>query len=182
MKEFTLNTSRKIQIALGTASVALIAAGCSSSDSADSSPSADDPTTAAPSSATPSVSETSSDVAGIPKPPSGSEELQNRTEDGVHYARYSTTKMTPKEVGEAYANEVKADGYSITNQGGGGGGWGGYGGSEYGVTAEKTGAYFSEQAGGESGGKTYFEVCVGADKSAVDECEDRSKDSNSGGS
>ncbi|MCH9817217.1 MAG: hypothetical protein K0U64_12355 [Actinomycetia bacterium] len=121
-------------------------------------------------------------MSGIPKPPSGAKELQERTEDGVHYARYSTTKMTPKEVGDAYASEVKADGYTITNQGGGGGGWGGYGGSEYGVTAEKSGSHFSEQAGGESGGTTYFEVCVGADKSAVDKCDERSKDSNSGGS
>jgi hypothetical protein len=176
-----LNTNRKLQITLGTASIALLAAGCSSSDSAESSPSAQ-ASTAAPTPASPSATGTSADVAGIPKPPDGAKELQNRTENGVHYARYSTTKMTPKEVGSAYAAEVKADGYTVTKQGGGGGGWGGYGGSDYGVEAEKSGAYLSEQAGGESGAKTYFEVCVGADKSAVEKCENQSKDSYSNGS
>jgi len=101
---------------------------------------------------------------------------------GTTYARYSNGSETPKSVVSTYESEVKKDGYKVTQSGGSGGGWGGYGGSDYGMTAEKSGSYFEVQAGGESGKTTYFEVCLGTDKSAVEHCEDESNDSNSGGS
>ena len=54
------------------------------------------------------------------------------------------------------------------------------------MDAEKDSTYVSVQAGDSSGGPTYYEVCVGADKSVVDQCgnesSDDENDSNSKGS
>lgn len=183
--------NRILAAAVGSAGLALAVAGCASSDSS----STESPTataTQAPTSATPTpttatsspTATTTSSSNTLPKPPSGSKELQSKNlSGGGKYARYSNASTSPKAVIDSYEKEVKADGYKVTQSGGSGGGWGGYGGSDYGITAEKTGSYFDAQAGGRSGGTTYFEVCVGPDKSAVDKCENESNnDSSSSGS
>lgn len=78
-----------------------------------------------------------------------------------------------------YSQEWQSQGYTIDNSGGGGGGYGQYGGSNSTVEGSKDGSFVHAQAGGSSSGPTYFEVCLGADQSAVDECGNQSNSSSS---
>lgn len=119
----------------------------------------------------------------LPAPPSGAKELANRPSGSVTYARYSISGMTPAQVISTYKTEAQSAGYSVTDTGGGGGGWGGYGGANAGLKASKSGSYLDVQAGGQSSGPTYFEVCLGVDEAAVDQCDQNSNsDSQSSGS
>lgn len=122
----------------------------------------------------------------LPQAPAGAKELNTKTTSSMVYGHYEISGTSPEDVVDGYESALKADGYSITNAGGSGGGWGKWGGSGYGMDAEKDGSYASVQAGGSTSGPTYFEVCVGADESVVDECgehsEKQNSDSNSSGS
>jgi len=121
----------------------------------------------------------------LPAAPSGSLELQNTTTSGVVYQRWSNASgATPQQIVADYQNALTAEGYTITNSGGGGGGWGKWGGANAGVSANKGGIYVDVQAGGQSGQTTYFEVCQGPSQQSVDQCENASQgpDTNSGGS
>jgi hypothetical protein len=142
--------------------------------------------------ATPSEAMSSAKSSGggadtLPKAPSGADQLADKQAGGATYARYSVTGMTAQEVGQEYKSQAEQDGFTITSSGGGGGGWGQWGGSEYGLTAEKDNdSFLAVQAGGSKSGPTYFEVCVGPDKSSLEACDehsqDTSDDSDSGGS
>ncbi|MFN8126863.1 MAG: hypothetical protein U0R64_10205 [Candidatus Nanopelagicales bacterium] len=175
---------RSVFLAAGISGVALVAAGCSSS----STPAETVTVTASPTeSAMPTPDETTttkaSSESSLPSAPSGSTKLAVKVNGDAEYARYKTSSMTPKEVVSSYQKQAENDGYTVKNSGGSGGGWGGYGGSEAGMTAEKSGSYLDVQAGGESSGPTYFEVCVGPDSSVRDHCENSSnEDSRSSGS
>jgi hypothetical protein len=115
---------------------------------------------------------------GVPlKAPSGSDTLKTSDRNGVEYARYANSKLTPKEVVSDYNSEAKAAGWEIVRSNGGGGGWGPYGGSDYGMIAKKGSNYFAVQAGGEKGNTTYFEACAGPD---ADDCHDLSNEAHSG--
>lgn len=115
---------------------------------------------------------------GVPlKAPSGSDTLKTSDRNGVEYARYANSKLSPKEVVSDYNSEAKAAGWEIVRSNGGGGGWGPYGGSDYGMIAKKGSNYFAVQAGGEKGNTTYFEACAGPD---ADDCHDLSNEAHSG--
>jgi hypothetical protein len=115
---------------------------------------------------------------GVPlKPPSGSDTLKTSDRNGVEYARYSSSKLTPQQVVSDYNSEAKSAGWEIVRSNGGGGGWGPYGGSEYGMIAKKGNEYFAVQAGGEKNSTTYFEACAGPD---ADDCHDLSNEAHSG--
>jgi hypothetical protein len=177
------------------AGAALILAACSSSGTTTTASSAPPITPASPAQATPSVSpptatpttKPASTGPKLPKPPAGSKERSKHQISSGTYARYSNATLSAPRVVKKYKKKATKAGYTIKSSGAHGGGWGGYGGSEAGMTAVKSGAYMGVQAGGSRQGATYFEVCVGADKGAVDECDHRSgrdsnHDSNSGGS
>ena len=110
-------------------------------------------------------------TTAIPAPPSGSTELQNTTQNGVAYQRWSNPSATPAQVVASYQSALASQGFTITNSGGGGGGWGKWGGANAGLSANKNGTYIDVQAGGQTGQPVYFEVCEGTNKSAVDQCE-----------
>lgn len=188
----------RILLTLGAAG-ALVGACSSSSDTTEAATTAPAETSSAAAPETSAAAETSAASAaattddadddakfGLPPAPSGAKEIEDEDEDNVSYARYSIDGMTAEEVVAGYEKQFKADGFTITNAGGSGGGWGKWGGDGYGMDAEKSGAFASVQAGGSSSGPTYFEVCVGADKSVVDQCgnfsQDDDEDSQSNGS
>lgn len=115
---------------------------------------------------------------GVPlKAPSGSDTLNTSDRNGVEYARYSNSKLSPKDVVSSYSSEAKSAGWDIIKSNGGGGGWGPYGGSDYGMIAKKGNEYFGVQAGGQKGGPTYFEACAGPD---ANDCHDLSNDAHTG--
>lgn len=150
-------------VTVTAAGTALLMAGCSSSSTS--------PATPAPES--PAASGTSSGT--MPAAPSGATELSSSSTGGVEYARYEISGVTPQTLIDDYTTSAKAAGYTVTDTGGGGGGWGGWGGANAGLEGTMTGSYLNVQAGGQSSGPTYFEVCVGADQSAVDQCEQNSQ-------
>jgi len=93
--------------------------------------------------------------------------------------------LGPAKIVNKYKKKATKAGYTVKSAGGSGGGWGGYGGASAGLVAEKSSGYLDVQAGGSRQGATYFEVCVGKSKSAVEECDhhsDQDQDSDSGGS
>ncbi|MDD2858304.1 MAG: hypothetical protein PHU75_06450 [Candidatus Nanopelagicales bacterium] len=117
-------------------------------------------------------------------PPSGSQKLQTKAlAGGVNYARYSNAKMTPTQIVNYYQSQLRSQGWKTVNEGGGGSGWSsGWGGGGGGLTAIKTGTYFSVNAGGD-GTPTYFEVCSGPNSQIVDNCQNVSQNaSNTSGS
>lgn len=159
--------SRRLSIAAFTVlGTALAVTGCSSSTTSPAAPASEAAPSAAP----------SDTATALPTPPSGAEELSNKTTGDVQYARYQISGSSAQAVVDDYSSQAKSDGYTVTNSGSGGGGWGGWGGSGAGMSASKTGSYLDVQAGGESGGPTYFEVCMGPDESAVDQCDQNSQD------
>lgn len=169
---------RTTVIALGMTGLATVAAGCSSSTPAPSTSAA---TEAAPSA--PATTDAAPAPTGVPAAPSGAKELSSSQEETAIYTRYEITGMTPQQVVQSYEQSATNAGYTVTNSGGSGGGWGGYGGAGAGMVAEKSGSYLDVQAGGETSGPTYFEVCVGTDEGAVEHCNASSKqDSQSSGS
>ena len=123
-------------------------------------------------------SDSNTQSGGVPlKAPSGSDTLNTSDRNGVEYARYSNSKLSPKDVVSSYNSEAKSAGWDIIKSDGGGGGWGPYGGSEYGMIAKKGNEYFAVQAGGQKGGTTYFEACAGPD---ADDCHNLSNDAHTG--
>lgn len=170
---------RYISAAAGLGAVALALTACSSSSSS-STESASPATSTAASPAATNTGGTNAGASGsLPTPPAGSTELANTNNNGVTYARYSNAGETPQQVVSFYESAWQSQGYSMSNSGGGGGGYGQYGGSNYGASGSKSGSYVNVQAGGQSSGPTYFEVCIGANQSAVDECENQSNSSSS---
>lgn len=160
--------SRRLSLAAFTVlGTALAVTGCSTSTTSPAAPASE---------AAPSVAPSDAATTTLPTPPSGAEELSNKTTGDVQYARYQISGSSAQTVVDDYSSQAKSDGYTVTNSGSGGGGWGGWGGSGAGMTASKSGSYLDVQAGGESGGPTYFEVCVGPDESAVDQCDQNSQD------
>lgn len=135
------------------------------------------PTTQAPPAQT---STPGGSTASSVQPPSGSNEVQKRGRKGVSYARYSTAE-TPSQVVDYYRGELSNEGWTVRHEGKGGGGWGRWGGSEAGLWAVKGDDYAAVQAGGESGHTTYFEVCVGPNRSITDDCEDMTSGGSRGG-
>ena len=181
----------KRQIAAGSlvalSTVALT--GCFGSD--ESSPVATvteaAPTTAAATTAPPPAT-TSASQAPAPSTsaatiaaPAGATQLQSAERSGAQYTRYSIGGTTPSAVVGDYESELKGQGYTVTNSGGGGGGWGKWGGASAGLSANNGSQFVDVQAGGQSGSTTYFEVCIGPSSNSVNACEDASNgpDSNS---
>lgn len=115
-------------------------------------------------------------VAGLPQPPAGSQVLDQETENGVKYARYSNANEQAAGVVSYYTQLWQGEGYTVNGSGGGGGGWGQYGGSGAGAEGSKEGSYVAVQAGGQNSGPVYFEVCVGPNQQAVDNCQNLSQD------
>lgn len=116
-------------------------------------------------------------AASIPAgPPSGSKTLQTKTlAGGVQYARYSNAGMSPAQVVSFYQQALRSKGWQTVNEGGGGSGWSdAWGGGGGGLSAIKTGTYFSVNAGGD-GSPTYFEVCVGGNSQVVNNCQNVSQ-------
>lgn len=181
-------------VAAAAAAASLIAA-CGGSDDASTAT-----TAAGGGSATTAPATTAAGGGGstsVPAPPAGSQLLQEANENGATYWRYSINGQTPQQVVATYQSELTAAGFAVTNSGGGGGGWGKWGGANAGVSADKDGEYIDVQAGGQSSGPTYFEVCAGPSEQSVEDCENSSQgpgeqnqnqdqnqnnDSNSGGS
>jgi hypothetical protein len=167
--------SRSAVAAIG---LGALVAGCSSDDdtASESTTSAGEGSTTTSAAATSSTAATSTTASSgsLPAPPSGAQELQSSSADGVVYARYQISGTTAEQVVADYQSELQSAGYTVSDSGGGGGGWGKWGGAGAGVTAEGDGGHVAVQAGGQSGGPVYFEVCQGASSSAVQECEDQS--------
>lgn len=173
-----------------TATSALLA-GCSSSSSTPEPEVTVTETAAATAAATPeqtaaATPEQTAAASGSATPPSGATEVDSANENGMQYTRYKISGTSAEDVVSGYEAQFKAQGYTIDNAGGSGGGWGKWGGSGYGMDASMDGSFASVQAGGSDNGPTYFEVCIGTDKSVVDNCGQQSQndenDSNSKGS
>lgn len=179
----------KRQIAAGSivALSTIALAGCFGSD--ESSAPAETVTEAAPATTTeaappattaaappPATTQAPAPSSGGPNltAPSGASQLQAAEKNGAQYTRYSISGTAPANVTADYKSQLSSQGYSITSDGGGGGGWGKWGGAEAGLSANNGSTYVDVQAGGQSGSTTYFEVCVGPSKTAVDDCEDSS--------
>ncbi len=117
--------------------------------------------------------------------PSGSKTLQTKQlSGGVTYARFSNPQLSPAQVVSYYQNALRNRGWKTVNEGGGGSGWSdAWGGGGGGLSAIKTGTYFSVNAGGD-GSPTYFEVCYGPNSQIVNNCQNVSQNaaSNSQGS
>lgn len=146
------------------------------------------PTTAAPTTAstaatpsTPTTAATPGGSGALPAPPAGSQQLQQGTANGATYARYSLSGQTAQQVVSTYQGELQGQGYTVTSSGGGGGGWSEWGGSGAGLSGNKGSDYVSVNAGGQGGGPTYFEVCLGPSAQAVNDCQDISQGPNEGG-
>ncbi|MBU6362935.1 MAG: hypothetical protein KGQ95_01815 [Acidobacteria bacterium] len=106
--------------------------------------------------------------------PSGAQQLESDSKSGAQYTRYSISGTAASAVTSDYQSQLESQGYNITNSGGSGGGWGKWGGSEAGVSGNNGSTWVDVQAGGQSGGPTYFEVCVGPSNTSVQDCEDAS--------
>ncbi|MFZ4518298.1 MAG: hypothetical protein ACOYOP_07910 [Microthrixaceae bacterium] len=161
--------------AVGAVGVAgLLAGGCSSSDDAATTTTTAPPSTTASTTSAPTTT-AAGGAAGAPAAaPAGSQQLQAATANGASYWRYSITGSTPQNVVSGYQSELQSAGYTVTSTGGGGGGWGKWGGAGAGLTGQNGGSYVSVQAGGQSGGPTWFEVCVGPSSQSVQDCENAS--------
>jgi len=174
--------SKKAALAAATGvGIAGLLGACSSGSKSSSTTT----TAKAASSSAGTTATTKAATNALPAAPSGSTELQNTTTNGVVYQRWSNSSgATPQQIVTDYQNALTAEGYTITNSGGGGGGWGKWGGANAGLSANKGGVYVNVQAGGQSGQTTYFEVCQGPSQQSVDQCENASQgpDTNSGGS
>lgn len=170
-----------------TASTTVLA-GCSSNSSTpEPAVTVTETAAASPAPASPAATtEATTSAAKAPTAPSGATVKESKEEGGMQYTRYSITGTSAEDVVNDYESQFKEMGYTITNAGGSGGGWGQWGGSGYGMDASSDGSFASVQAGGSDNGPTYFEVCLGPDKSVVDQCgqqsQDDQNDSNSKGS
>lgn len=172
-----MNRSQAIWAATSVGAVSLVLSACSSGSGSSTvtvtaTPSAAATTAAATTAAAPASvapEATSAPVTGMPSPPAGAQLLQTSDTNGVQYARYSTSEQ-PAQVVSYYSSAWQSEGYTMNNSGGGGGGWGKYGGADAGATGSKSGSYVDVQSGGSTSGPTYFEVCMGPDQSAVNQC------------
>jgi hypothetical protein len=190
-----------LKAAAATVGLAGILAGCSSGTKDNGSAVASTvkqttttvaPATTAPTTTAAPATTAAATPAGAPAAaPSGAQQLQNASANGATYWRYSIIGTTPAQVVSDYQGELQAAGYSVTDQGGSGGGWGKWGGAGAGLTGQDGGNYVSVQAGGQSSGPTFFEVCLGPSSQSVQDCENVSDgpndqnnngDSNSGAS
>lgn len=175
---------KAIAAATSLGAVALAVTGCGGSSSSTVTVTATSPpaetSAAAPAetsaaAAAPSVAATATQAAvSFPAPPSGSTTLQTSNSNGVEYARYSNASEQPAAIVSFYSGQWQNEGYTMTNTGGGGGGYGKYGGADAGAEGSKSGSYVNVQAGGSTSGPTYFEVCMGPNESAVNECGNQS--------
>lgn len=189
-----MNSKQLAAVVAAAAAVAGMSACSSSTSTASSSTTASTAassttTTAAKASSTTSTAAASSTTAAsgggtLPSPPAGAQNLQTGSQNGATYGRYQISGQTPQQVVSGYQTELTGQGYAVTNQGGGGGGWGQWGGANAGLTANKGSSYVNVQAGGQSSGPTYFEVCVGPSAQSVQDCENVSEgpQTKSGGS
>lgn len=174
--------SRAVLSTTAAAAIGLSAlvGGCSKSgDKSSDTTAGDSTTTTAKSTAAPSTTgSTTTTLAAragkLPAAPAGAQELQSSDSGGVMYARYQISGTTAEQVVSDYESQLKSSGYSVTSSGGGGGGWGEWGGAGAGLTATGDDYYVAVQAGGESSGPVYFEVCQGSSSSAIQECENQS--------
>lgn len=163
--------------AAGAIGIAGLLAGCSGSDDATAkdrgtaTTAESSTTTTAAGSATTAAPAGTPTASAAPTPPSGAQQLQTDGTNGATYWRYSITGTSAQQVVADYQQELAAQGYTVTDQGGGGGGWGKWGGAGAGLTADKGGTYISVQAGGQSSGPVYFEVCSGPSAQSVQDCE-----------
>ncbi len=182
-----MNNNRAVVAAVGMGAAAIALSACSSGSSSQSTvtvtATAPAPTEAVATAAvqpTKSVapSATKDQLSGLPPAPGGSQLMQTSTDNGVQYARYATS-AAPQQIVSYYSQKWQAEGYQIQSTGGGGGGWGKYGGSDAGANGSKGGSYVDVQAGGSTQGPTYFEVCQGPNKAAVNECGNDSKSGSS---
>lgn len=166
-----------LTIAAAGLGAASLLAGCSSSSDTTTTTAAPATTTTAPATTTAKPATTAAGAAAtLPAAPSGSIELQNTTTNGVVYQRWSNASgATPQQIVADYQTALAAEGYAITNSGGGGGGWGKWGGASAGLTGNKGTTYVDVQAGGQTGQPVFFEVCQGANQRAVDDCENVSE-------
>lgn len=141
-------------------------------------------TTASTAAASSTTAASGGGTGAMPTAPSGAQNLQSGSANGATYARYSISGQTPQQVVSGYQTELTGQGYTVQNQGGGGGGWGDWGGANAGLSANKGSSYVNVQAGGQSAGPTYFEVCVGPSAQSVQDCENISEgpQTKSGGS
>ena len=171
---------RTLMIGTASAGALLMLAACGNSSSSTvtvtttASSSASSPAATTPAASTPAATSGNGGQT-LPAPPTGAKELQSEKEFGGLYSRYEITGKTPAQIEAEYKAGLEKDGYKITSSGGGGGGWGKWGGAGAGLTGDKTGSYVSVQAGGQKSGPTYFEVCVGPDKSIEQACENVSQ-------
>ncbi len=159
--------------------------GCGGSDTTTTTTATSTTTEATTTTAAASGGTTAGSTSGtLPPAPSGSVELQNENSNGILYQRWSNSSATPQQIISEYQTALEADGYTVTDTGGGGGGWGKWGGAGAGLNASRSGSFVSVQAGGQTGQPVFFEVCQGANQQATDECENQSDgpDSNSQGS
>lgn len=173
-------TARTAGIALGGVAAMLAVGACSSTASTPSQSPSVAPTSAtatpvpqAPTPATPAPQSV------VPGPPPGATQVSTQASGGGSYTRYRTGQ-TPTAVIAYYTGALKADGYTITQSGGGGGGWGQYGGSGAGLEADNSRTFTAVNAGGSKQGATYFEVCVGSTAAQVDACQSENHTSSGG--
>jgi hypothetical protein len=168
-----------LAIAAAGLGAASLLAGCSSSSDTTTTTAAPATTTAPATTAPATTAKPATTAAGaaatLPAAPSGSTELQNTTANGVVYQRWSNSGATPQQIVTDYQTALEAEGYTVTNTGGGGGGWGKWGGAGAGLTGNKGTTYVDVQAGGQTGQPVFFEVCQGANQRAVDDCENLSE-------
>jgi len=182
-----MNKLARSTIVATTAGVGLagLLLGCSSSsEETTTTAPATSSTTAAETNTTqaPATTAAGGPAASLPEPPSGSVEQQTSNASGIVYQRWSNASgESAQQIVSFYESALSAEGYTVSNSGGGGGGWGKWGGAGAGLTASKSGSYVAVQAGGQTGQPVYFEVCQGSNEQAVDECENQSQgpDSNS---
>ena len=170
-----------LAIAAAGLGAASLLAGCSSSSDTTTTTAAPATTTTTPATTAPATTAKPATTAAgaaatLPAAPSGSTEIQNTTSNGVVYQRWSNASgATPQQIVTDYQTALEAEGYTVTNTGGGGGGWGKWGGAGAGLTGNKGTTYVDVQAGGQTGQPVFFEVCQGANQRAVDDCENLSE-------
>ena len=162
------------------AGIPLVAIGCG--DSTPAAPEAPATTTevkteTAPAATTEAAPATTaaaqpSSSSALPAAPSGAKQLAARQKNGATYYHYQISGQTPQQIVDGYQSELTSSGFSVKSTGGGGGGWGGYGGSGAGISADNGSEWIDVEAGGQTSGPTYWEVCVGPSEQSVNDCQD----------
>ncbi len=155
--------------AAGSAAAAASSAAAKATGAASSVAAAASSAVAGATSAAASATSAAAGGGSLPNPPAGANTLQQEDIQGVAYGRYSVGE-TAAEVVTFYTSAFEGEGYAVNGSGGGGSG----GGAQF----SKSGSYAAVSAGGEPGGTTYFEVCVGANEQVVSNCENLGQNNN----